>query len=91
MTYVRELMWRCAGLFRDRAGLEEAVAALDALADASHPATVDGARQRNLSTVARLIARAALRRTESRGGHYRLDYPARDDERWRVHVVETAL
>ena len=84
-------MWRCAGLFRDRAGLEEAVAALDALADASHPATVDRARQRNLSTVARLIARAALRRTESRGGHYRLDYPARDDERWRVHVVETAL
>ncbi|PYR34957.1 MAG: L-aspartate oxidase [Acidobacteria bacterium] len=91
ITNVRELMWRCAGLFRDRAGLEEAVAALDALADASHPATVDRARQRNLSTVARLIARAALRRTESRGGHYRLDYPARDDERWCVHVVETAL
>ena len=91
ITNVRELMWRCAGLFRDRAGLEEAVAALDALADASHPATVVGARQRNLSTVARLIARAALRRTESRGGHYRLDYPARDDERWCVHVVETAL
>src|SRR5438067_2590882 len=91
ITNVRELMWRCAGLFRDRARLEEAVAALDALADASYPATVVGARQRNLSTVARLIARAALRRTESRGGHYRLDYPARDDERWRVHVVETAL
>ena len=86
---IRELMWRCAGLFRDRGGLEDAVAALDATAETPYPRSADGARERNLGTVARLIARAALRRTESRGGHYRLDYPARDDERWRVHLVES--
>ena len=45
-------------------------------------------RQRNLVTVARLIARAALRREESRGGHFRADFPERDDVHWQVHAVE---
>jgi len=38
-------------------------------------------------TVALLVARAALWREESRGGHYRVDFPERDDARWRVHSV----
>ena len=38
-------------------------------------------------TVALMVARAALWREESRGGHYRVDFPARDDARWRVHSV----
>ncbi|HEY0385336.1 MAG TPA: hypothetical protein VGC64_04965, partial [Pyrinomonadaceae bacterium] len=42
---------------------------------------------RNFLTVATLIARAAQWRTESRGAHYRTDFPARDDEHWRVHSV----
>jgi succinate dehydrogenase / fumarate reductase flavoprotein subunit len=33
-----------------------------------------------------LVAMAALRRTESRGAHYRADYPARDDEQWLAHT-----
>jgi len=41
-----------------------------------------------MATVARLIARAALRREESRGAHYRLDFPERDDRRWRIRVME---
>ncbi|HOQ29999.1 MAG TPA: hypothetical protein PLH36_14785, partial [Armatimonadota bacterium] len=41
----------------------------------------------NMLTVSRLIARAALKREESRGGHYRTDFPRRDDEKWRRHVV----
>ncbi|MGB7923227.1 MAG: hypothetical protein WCF57_08285, partial [Pyrinomonadaceae bacterium] len=46
-----------------------------------------GHASRNFLTVATLIARAALWREESRGAHFRLDFPARDDERWRVHSI----
>lgn len=45
-------------------------------------------RHFNLTTVARLIARAALRREESRGGHFRADFPRRDDLHFRVHLAD---
>jgi L-aspartate oxidase len=78
---IRDLMWRSVGLFRSRSGLEDAVARLDTAepADAAH---------RHLLVVARLIARAALRREESRGAHYRSDFPQRDDGRWRIHMMD---
>jgi L-aspartate oxidase len=81
-------MWQSVGLFREREGLERAVAALEAASASEFSADAAGARHRNLVTVARLIARAALRREESRGGHFRSDYPGRDDSRWRIHVVD---
>jgi L-aspartate oxidase len=87
-TKIRDLMWRRAGLFRDRAGLEEAVATLEAASGVVYPDTPDGRSLRRLTTVSRLIARAALRRLESRGAHFRADYPARDDAHWKIHVVD---
>ena len=39
---------------------------------------------RNLVLLGRILATAALRRTESRGAHFRLDYPETDEARWRV-------
>jgi fumarate reductase (CoM/CoB) subunit A len=42
---------------------------------------------RNLVQVARLLATAALHREESRGGHYRLDFPQTDDARFRANIV----
>jgi L-aspartate oxidase len=85
---VRDLMWRNAGLFRTRADLRTAVSVLDAWQTAAVDDRVDGSRLRNLVTVAGLIARAALRREESRGGHFRDDFPKRDDRAWRVHIVD---
>ncbi len=41
----------------------------------------------NLLDVGLAVARAALNRTESRGAHYRLDYPRRDDKRWLRHTL----
>jgi L-aspartate oxidase len=92
---VRDLMWRAVGLFRRREGLRAAVSALEQ-ADPAERAAVHGEarhsadawRRFNLVLVSRLVAAAALRREESRGGHFREDFPARDDERWRFHAVD---
>ena len=87
---IRDLMWRAAGLFRTRGSLARAAGMLDALQSrrASHDAR--GLASAQLVTVARLIARAALRREESRGGHFREDFPERDDAHWKIHLVETS-
>jgi L-aspartate oxidase len=88
-------MWRSAGLFRTREGLVDAVRQLDAAHAAgrrsiglSSRSSADDWRRLNLLTVALLIARAALRREESRGGHFREDFPARDDLHWQIHLVD---
>jgi L-aspartate oxidase len=92
---IRDLMWRAAGLFRTREQLAPAVDALNEtyLAGArtigrEGTNDVDDWRRFNLATVARLIARAALRREESRGGHFRADFPRRDDLHWKVHLID---
>lgn len=92
---VRDLMWRAAGLFRTRDGLLDACAALDRAyaierERMTSPQTIDAEawRRYHLITVARLIARAALRREESRGGHFRADFPAHDDLHWKVHLAD---
>ena len=90
MTAVRDLMWRSAGLFRTREDLAAAVEILERANSAASPATAEEWRQGNLLTVARLIACAALRREESRGGHFRADFPDRDDEHWKIHVVDVS-
>ncbi len=86
---LRDIMWEQVGITRDAAGLRAGLEALDALGPANPR---PGCRARlaefqNMLTVARLIAQAALIREESRGGHYRSDFPERDDAQWRRHVV----
>jgi len=94
ISAVRDLMWRAVGLFRGRDSLHDAVARLTQAYEAREarvraaPSDGEAWRRFSLVTIARLIARAALRREESRGSHFRSDFPARDDEHWRFHAVD---
>ncbi|MCA1557973.1 MAG: FAD-binding protein, partial [Acidobacteria bacterium] len=79
---VKRLMWERVGILRSRASIARALWEFEQIARAPlRPPS------RNFLTVATLIARAALWREESRGAHYRTDFPKRDDERWRVHSI----
>jgi L-aspartate oxidase len=69
---VRRVMWEHAGIDRTAKGLRNCLAALDAIAERLPEGATE---EENLVDTARLIAEAALLRKESRGGHYRSDFP----------------
>jgi L-aspartate oxidase len=81
-------MWEKAGLLREASQLQEAQGELGKMRT-ELPGAADRVTQelRNLHTVGELIVNSALAREESRGAHYRLDFPGRDDERYARHSV----
>ena len=81
---VQEVMWWKVGLLRRAEELKSAVAELTQLAEEKV-----NQRTRNFVALARLMAEAALWREESRGGHFREDFPARDDKNWQVHSAQS--
>ena len=91
---VQDLMWRDVGLLREGSGLRRASGLLAAWCRAvasarmRQPLDPDVRRLGSLVTVGALIAHAALRREESRGGHFRSDFPRRDDLHWQRRVAD---
>ncbi|MDB4898137.1 MAG: L-aspartate oxidase [Firmicutes bacterium] len=87
---IQQLMWDKVGIMRTGAELTAAIERLTQIVASLSGAlqTREGYQVTNLANVALLVAQAALERTESRGGHYRLDYPRRDDEHWNRHVAQ---
>ena len=76
---LRELMWKDAGLLRDADGLRRAQRGLEALARSMPRGLFRRAVEaRNLHAVAEIMVASALGREESRGAHYRNDFPLRD-------------
>jgi L-aspartate oxidase len=94
---LRSVMWRNVGIERSADRLNEtreiiAFWSRYVMDKTFHPtslgpAPINGWELQNMLTVCHLIATAALARTESRGAHYRTDYSARDDAKWRVHLL----
>lgn len=83
---IRKLMWERVGVIRHGAKLKEAVSRLAAFnATRLHPPTRSSLETENLLQTARLIACCAYARKESRGAHYRADYPLRDDSKPARH------
>lgn len=81
---VRMIMWQYVGIVRSAAGLRSALATLAGIEKRLPPGATEEA---NLIQTASLITRAALARRESRGGHYRSDFP-RASGAWRGRHVE---
>ena len=89
-------MWAYAGLLRDRATLLQGIEAQQAAAAALAQLAAQGKGSRRLAEaqamtqVASAILHSALARIESRGAHYRNDYPQRDDAHFQKHSLFTA-
>jgi L-aspartate oxidase len=79
---VKRVMWERVGILRDADSLNRALREFKQISEGNLSVS-----SRNFVTLAKLIAAAAIWREESRGGHYRNDYPKRD-EKWRVHSIQ---
>jgi succinate dehydrogenase/fumarate reductase flavoprotein subunit len=95
---LKHAMWEGCGVVRDRVRLEDCARRLESLREQAEQIAVPGAAAANPAwqesldllnqlTVARVIVASALARTESRGAHYRADFPERDDARWMRCLV----
>jgi len=86
---IREIMWEQVGLIRTEAELKQAIWWFENFAYIlkHRSAGPESMEMMNLYILGRIIAEAARLRRESRGGHYRLDFPERDDRNWQRHIV----
>jgi L-aspartate oxidase len=84
---VRGILWEDVGIVRSADGLRSALDRLETIGQAVTPVKADTlpGPVANAALTASLIARAALTRTESRGAHYRSDWPNRR-KNWKVHI-----
>lgn len=96
-TELMEVMWEKVAIIRNENGLKSALKKIDELKCKSRNMQVpegrgfnknllDALEIENMLTVASLVTQSALLRRESRGSHYREDYPERD-ERWNRSIV----
>jgi L-aspartate oxidase len=88
ITELQELMWKNVGIVRTGSALKEAMKRLGEIGEkVSRPHSRREFEGRNLQIVGTLVARSALAREESRGAHYRTDFPDHNDAKFKKHSV----
>jgi len=88
---LKKTMWYNAGILRNQKSLKTALEAVCGWKDVRPSVTTPADLIRflefgNMRLVSEMVCRAALERTESRGAHFRSDYPKEDDETWRKNI-----
>ncbi|GAI46294.1 unnamed protein product, partial [marine sediment metagenome] len=84
---LQKLMWDKVGIIRNSSGLKKARQKISEWKFKSELKTTEDFELANLIILADLIANSALQREESRGAHYRVDFPDRDDVNWKKHII----
>ncbi len=86
---IKTTMWEDVGIIRSADGLGRALQKLERIESQLDfdPGTSEELEIKNMALVAKLITKAALDRKESRGAHFRTDYPNQDDVNWKRHLV----
>jgi len=95
-----EMMWNKVGIFRIRNELQEAISILERMKKEELPKLyiedhstrynkerIEALEVENMVLVAEMVAKAAFMREESRGAHYRKDFPDTDNNNWLVNIV----
>jgi len=98
-TELQKTMTACSGVLRSENSLNRATEKIKSLADKSRQIKISGNSKRynyalveifelkNMLKTARLLTAAALERRETRGSHWRADYPETGAEKWRKHSL----
>jgi len=87
LTVLQELMWENVGMAREQDQLEEAACTLQSWGESlPEPSDRESHELSMMLLLGRVITEGALHRQESRGAHYRSDFPEPNDS-WRRHTV----
>jgi L-aspartate oxidase len=85
---IQDLMWQDVGIVREAEGLKRAIGRLEEISPRlARPVNRRGWEALNLCDAGLLVSRCALAREESRGAHYRTDFPEHDDARFLKHSI----
>jgi len=88
---LKEAMWYKVGIVREQEGVAAALNVIEsAWPDAVVATPIDLVRRlefENMRQVAEMVSRAAIYRTESRGSHFRSDFPGEDSRNWVKNIV----
>jgi len=90
---IKSNMWSKVGIVRDENGLKDALTKIVEVEKRikNNPEDQISIELKNMAECAALICKAALDRKESRGAHFRSDYPSPSNKSWKKHLVYTII